>query len=75
MKIWISSQLIYLSNTDQTLWKLAKRKALFGKSYRLSLPPHTVSLHERKSGVFGQTDWSVLTVWCEQLMCVCEIAV
>lgn len=25
--------------------------------------------------VFCQTDWSVLTVWCEQLVCECEIAV
>lgn len=37
---------------------------------------HTVSPHECQfSGVFGEIGWSVLTVWCEQLVCVCEIAV
>lgn len=37
--------------------------------------PHTLSVHERKSGLFGHTDSSVLTVWCDQLMCECEITI
>lgn len=54
----------FFSKTDQTLWKTSAPS------------PHTQFLPMSVSfGVFGQTDWSVLTVWCDQLARVCEIAV
>lgn len=37
--------------------------------------PHLPPANGEGFSVFCQTDWSVLTVWCEQLVCECDIAV
>lgn len=55
------NQVLFLLEPDQTLWKT-------------SAPPPFLSMSV-SFGLFGQTDWSVSTVWCDQLVCVCEIAV
>lgn len=61
---------VVLCLTNSALLYQQKAMRLFETTLNLLLPADGEAFR-----VFSRIDWSVLTMWCEQLVCECKIAI